>query len=285
MDRQGLLCALALAALLFMEGARAQTILCTDDLDADRVNRNLTVVGFCELEDVEIRGNVRVLAGASLVARDVSIGGNLIADRALAVEISSSVIDGNVELEQLTGVSSVLSRTEIDGRVVIERNVSRIELVSNDIRGNVDVVLNTGGVELTANRIRGKLECERNQPPPLLLENRVEREAEGQCAEPAPAPPPAPSPTPQPSPSPQPSPTPQPSPQPQPGPSQPSPSPAPVPTPTPTPEPPSTTSSFVPQPEGGGGGAAGVLEIALLPLLLLGRCRRALSSRSRGAAG
>lgn len=276
MDRQGLLCTLALAASLSANGARAQTALCTDDTDVERVDGNLNVVGFCELDDVEIRGNVRVLAGGSLVARDVSIGGNLTASGALDVDVSSSVIDGNVELEELIGVSSALSRTDVYGNVVVERNLARVELVLSYVRGNVDVVLNTGGVELTANAIDGKLECERNEPAPVLEQNRVGKGAEGQCAPLSPAPAPRP---PEPSP-------PEPSPPRPPAPAPPvSPPAPPLPSPAPPSAPEPTTSSFVPQPEGGGGGAAGVLEIVLLPLLVLGRFRCRLARQGRGAAG
>lgn len=127
------------------------------------------------------------------------------------------------------------------------------ELAARSINGN-----------LLGNSIGGRLECERNRPAPLLVDNRVEGRAEGQCASlSTPGPPSTPSPgTP---------------------PAQPSPSPSPPSSPPsqPSPAPPSgsdsTTSSFVPQPEGGGG-AAGVLEIGLLPLLLLGRFRRRVNS-------
>src|SRR5690606_19755758 len=194
MDRRGLLFGLALAGSLLADGVSAQNFLCTGEVDDRRVNGNLTVVGVCELEDVEVRGNVRVPAGSSFFASDVRVRGNLIVNRALAVNVSSSTIDGNVNFEEVVGIASEVSDTKIDGNVILERNRTLVELLANDIRGNVEVVLNTGGVGLTANRIRGALECEGNDPAPLLLDNRVDDGANGQCA--ALAPPSAPEPRP-----------------------------------------------------------------------------------------
>ncbi len=260
---------LALALQAF--GAHAQGADCR----ALNLLGNLQIAGRCELEDTEVRGNVTLFAGGSLIARDVRIRGNLTGSRADFVTIENSRIDGNVALEELVGDLSRIEGTDLRRNVTLERNRSRFEILNNDVRRDFAAVGNTGGLLISGNAFNEDLECSGNSPPPAGVGNVVEGEAEGQCANLAPdgpSPPPAPEPPP---------PAPQPPPPPAPEPPPPSPEPPPAPEPPPSPEPPAN-----PEPpaapvdpaldgeEDGGAGALGWPALLLLPLLAWRRFAR-----------
>lgn len=261
--------ACAFAALGFQANdASAQDSNCPLDIGDRRVEGNLQIAAPCELNGTEVRGNVTLYAGGSLVARDVRIRGNLEGSRADFVDMDRSRIDGDIRLEELVGDLSSIELTEIRGNLLLENNRSRVEILNNDIRGDMQAVGNTGGVLIAGNTIDEDLECAANTPTPFGVGNRVDEDTEGQCedlqAEPpqsAPAPPPPITPPPG---------TPPPS-TPPPATPPPQSTPAPV---GPAPPAAAPTTSFVPDPEGGGGGAMGWPAALLLPLLVWRRFSR-----------
>ena len=161
--------------------AAAQGSHCTGTLGEVEVRGNLDITARCQLTGTSVRGNVTLFAGGSLIARDVSIRGNLEARRADFVAIEGSEIDGNVTLEELVGDNSSIENTEIDGNVSLTSNRSGFELLNNEIGGNVKASDNTGGVSISGNSIDGNLECSGNTPAPTGLGNRVEKRSQGQC--------------------------------------------------------------------------------------------------------
>jgi hypothetical protein len=118
--------------------AAAQDSHCTGALGEVEVRRNLDITARCQLTGTDVRGNVTLFSGGSLIARDVSIGGNLEARRADFVAIEGSQIDGNVNLEELVGDNSSVENTEIDGNVSLRDNRSALEILDNSRGVRVD---------------------------------------------------------------------------------------------------------------------------------------------------
>ena len=245
-------------------------VFCASPIGNTRVEGDLHVIGRCTLAGTEVRGDVRLWVGGSLTARDARIRGDLegsgVNRNANFVDLQSSRIDGTIRLEGLVGDLTTFESSEIHGNVELTANRSELQILNNEFLSDVVASRNTGGLEISGNLIDQDLRCDLNSPPPTGVGNRVEGDAEGQCANlGATDPPPAPAPTPPP-----PAPTPPP--------------PAPTPTPAPSPEPPPVAS---PPPaaappatdlalEDGGAGAMGWLTLWLLPLLV---ARRTLARR------
>jgi len=158
---------------------------------------NLSVVGRCELEDTEIRGNVTLFAGGSLTARNVRIRGNLQGERADFVDMQGSTVEGKVDLKEFVGDLTTFEQTEVLGDVNLTNNRSRLEILNNELGKNLQARGNSGGVLISGNFVDDDLKCSGNTPKPVGLGNTVEGKSEGQCQglqaeEPTPAPPPPP---------------------------------------------------------------------------------------------
>ena len=95
-------------AMLGLHGfcADAQQTVCTTSLGDVRVRGDLTIAARCQLTGTDVRGNVILFEGGSLVARDVRIRGNLEGSRADFVDIERSRIDGAIGLQGLIGDES-----------------------------------------------------------------------------------------------------------------------------------------------------------------------------------
>jgi hypothetical protein len=159
----------------------AQDLSCTSALGDVQVRGNLNIAASCQLTGTDVRGNVTLFSGGSLIARDVRIRGNLESRRADFVAIEDSRIDGNVDLDELVGDSSSIKSAEIDGNVSLTSNRSALEILNNEIDGNVRASRNTGGLSLSGNSIDGNLDCSGNTPAPVGIGNRVDDDIRGQC--------------------------------------------------------------------------------------------------------
>jgi hypothetical protein len=176
---------------------------CTSTLAGRELRGTLNVVGRCELSRADVRGDVIIFAGGSLVARDTRIRGSVQASRADFVELDGVRVDRNVSLQELVGDSSRIESSDLRGNVVLTSNRSRFEIVDNTFRNDFGAFGNTGGIQIAANDIGGDLTCTGNTPAPTVLGNRIEGDAQGQCGPPRPQPtetPPPPQPTPTPMP-------------------------------------------------------------------------------------
>ena len=197
--------ALLTAALLYGQAVEAQdddredrggrNSTCTATIGRDRVNGTLNVVGRCTLTGTDVRGDVVLFAGGSLIARGIRIRGSLAGDRADFVELHDVRVDRGVDLRELVGDSSTIEGSDIRGDTVLTGNRSRFEIVDNDLR-DLTVRGNIGGLQIAGNSIDGDLSCSGNAPAPTLLGNRIDGETQGQCAPSRPTPTPTPSPTP-----------------------------------------------------------------------------------------
>ena len=259
----------------------AQQAGCPTASSNGEIRSDLNIVARCELENVEIRGNVTLFAGGSLIARDVHVRGNLEGSRADFVDLGESRIDGRVRLAELVGDLSKIESTEVRRDVDLTGNRSRFELLNNELGGDLRVVANTGGVLLAGNAIDDDLRCTGNTPAPTGFANRVDDDAAGQCENLRPEEPPAPPPEP-------PAPPPEPPAPPPPAPPPPAPPPPTSGEPPSTPDPPPATPEPVepadPALDDGGAGALGWPVLALLPLLVWHRLARRRQAHSSGAA-
>lgn len=248
-------CALA-AFVLHAGNATAQDSNCLVDIGAVIVRGSVLIATSCELTGTEVRGNVILFAGGSLIARNVRIRGSLEGSRANFVDMRSSRVDGSLKLEEMVGDVSTIELTNLRDDVLLARNRSRLEILNNTIEEGFVATANTGGLLIAGNSIGEDLECAGNTPAPVGIGNLVGGNAEGQCErlQPEVLPPPAP---PLPPPPPPPPPTPIPSPPP-------TPEPPPAPPPSGTTPPPTDTleKNLV----DGGSGAMGWLAVLLLSL-------------------
>lgn len=277
MERLRFIGLLAVAGLLVhATGVAAQDSLCASTTGG-LFRNNVNIVGRCELTGVEIRGNVTLFAGGSLIARDVRIRGHLEGSRADFVDLDQTHIDGHMQLVEFVGDLSTVERTEVRGDVELTNNRSRLELTNNDLRRDLHVVGNTGGVLLEANSIDDDLRCSGNAPAPAGAANRVDGDASGQCASLRPEEPPPPAPEPPPTPPP-----------PEPPPAEPPPPPtsgAPPATPDPPPATPEPTQPAEELVDDGGAGALGWPALLLLLPPVARRLRPALRQTKIQRAG
>lgn len=188
-------CALA-AFALHAGNTSAQGSNCLLDIGAVVVNGSIQIATSCELTGTDVKGNVILFAGGSLIARNVHIRGRLEGSRANFVDMARSRVDGNVRLEELVGDVSTLELTDFRRDVLLTGNRSHLEILNNEIEGDLVATGNTGGLMLAGNSIGEDLACTGNTPTPLGIGNRVDGDREGQCESlQAEVPPPTPPPT------------------------------------------------------------------------------------------
>lgn len=133
----------------------------------------------CTLIGSTMNGTVQLGNNARLVAQDLNITGNLIADGAAELSISgSSRVGGSVQLNGGAGAS--ISGVNIGGSLQIDAMPGAVTASGNQIGGNVQAIANLGGVTLTNNTMAGVLQCLGNQPAPTGSGN-VAAQKEGQC--------------------------------------------------------------------------------------------------------
>lgn len=163
--------------------AIAQDVVCLPGSSpgATTVRGNLLVATPCELNGTQVNGNVQVFGGGSLVARGITVDGNLEARTAFEIELVESRIRGNLLFVELVGDESAILESRIDGNVLLERNRSFLALADNEIDSDVAARDNNGGLELIDNEIDGNLDCRGNNPPPTGRGNDVEGDVGGQC--------------------------------------------------------------------------------------------------------
>jgi hypothetical protein len=198
---------------------------CTGTIaDGRTIDSNLVVPAnkTCELDNVRVAGNVQVGTGATLNAlpgsgQMVTIGGNIVADQCLSVDISVAgggtiSLEGNVKIQNCTTPNSYVlaglvvhgnlsvddNNTEtgtyfvegvvVQGNLSVDNNNSENTLIleSNQVSGNVDFSGNSAMGRappfVDGNKISGNLSCSGNSPPPVGASNTVGGREQGQCA-------------------------------------------------------------------------------------------------------
>jgi len=133
----------------------------------------------CTLAGTRLIGSLRIEPGARADARDVTIGGNLQAERAARVAIAgTSRIGGSVQIVQ--SGAATLDGAAVRGDIQLTANTGLLWLQANRVGGNLQVNENRGGALLYDNRIDGNLQCGQNLPAPDGRGNSAALK-EGQC--------------------------------------------------------------------------------------------------------
>jgi hypothetical protein len=171
--------------------SRAADLLCAGPIGAVTVD-NLVVPdnATCTLNKTRINGGVELGLNSTLIARGVTIVGNVQGDGARAVTITqagpstsltSSQIGGNIEFQK-GGAVTINAGTRIGGDIIIEEHTGLLIINGNSVRGSVQISKNLGGARIRSNRISGNLQCQDNLPAPTGALNTVSGNKEDQCA-------------------------------------------------------------------------------------------------------
>jgi hypothetical protein len=145
-------------------------------LDNVRVPQNTR----CDLNGTRVKGTVKVEAGATLVADDVVVIGNVQAENHRRVVVrDGSRIGGSVQIKQGGSASVADSRVEAD--IQYDENNGVFDILRNVVGGNVQAIKNSGELTIRRNRIDGNLQCKENSPSPVGGSNTVQGNKEDQC--------------------------------------------------------------------------------------------------------
>ena len=168
-------------AVLLLSPASAEETRCTRTFRAVTLDNVLVPRGAtCRLLGTRVKGTVTVKGGATLIAEDVIVIGNVQGENARDVRVlDTSRVGGSVQVVQ--GGAATVADSRINGDILYDENNRALRIVRNVVGGNVQVFQNTGGVEIRRNFIDGNLQCKANRPAPTGGNNRVQGNKEDQC--------------------------------------------------------------------------------------------------------
>jgi hypothetical protein len=154
-----------LVAAVFVGGttaAPAETRKCTAGFGAVTLdNVKVPRDAVCTLTGTKVKGTIKVGDGATLIATNVKVIGNVQAKEHLLVRLNgmTTKIGGSVQL--------------VDGGAATLNTIR--------VKGDVQLFDNSGPQTLTGNRIDGNLQCKENLPLPTGSGNIVKGNAEDDC--------------------------------------------------------------------------------------------------------
>lgn len=219
-------------AMCDMEGATVSGNVTVEDgamLDV----RNSTIAGNVDVRDdagfmfpmdegeSSVGGNVEIGENSVLAVMDeVAFGGNLSANRAMAIMLFHLSVEGNVSfigtgasMPNESSMNAICNETEIGGNteildsaenaswaigseppcggngepgnsfggmLLLQGNEGELDIDDNSVARNLQIFRNSGGVDVSGNEVEGRLQCSDNDPPPTGGGNTAERK-EGQC--------------------------------------------------------------------------------------------------------
>jgi hypothetical protein len=146
------------------------------DLDTDTIPDGVTWT----LENVTFNRDLRVGAGATVLARGILVNGNFVADRAAQIVLIDSRVKGNLEIWR--GGTADVQGNRVDGNAEFRLNAGSVNVVDNAVYGNLMADGNTGGVAIVDNFATGNLICSSNVPAPTGGGNRISGSKSGQCS-------------------------------------------------------------------------------------------------------
>lgn len=168
------------AALAAAPAAFADEIQCRGNLGAIAVDNVFVPDGAqCIMDRTRLKGSLVVGRGSQLVARGVSVNGNVQAEGAASVALLNfSLVGGSVQLVQ--GYAATIDRARITGDLSFDENAGRIVASGNRIGGSLQAFQNRGGIAIRHNVMNGNLQCKENVPAPTGGGN-VSPSKEDQC--------------------------------------------------------------------------------------------------------
>jgi hypothetical protein len=169
-------------SLMFSHIAIAEEIACQGNLGAITVDNLKVPQGkTCTLKGTTVKGNIVIERRATLKAIGAKVNGNIQAEGASLVDVSSgATVGGSIQVKQ--GSAARVVNTRINQDVQFESNSGQMVANQNQIGGNLQAFQNTGGVTIQQNRINGNLQCKENAPKPIGGGNIVQGSKEDQCA-------------------------------------------------------------------------------------------------------
>lgn len=173
--------ALALLAAFGMRPALAKEMTCVGMLvgvTAD--NLRVPSGSICTLDAIRVKGTLTVERDATLYARQVHVVGNVQAENAKQVSVTSdSTVGGSIQIKQ--GGAATIHRVRVTGDIQFESNSGALSAHENRVGGNLQAFRNRGGVRIAGNVIDGNLQCKENVPAPKGSNNLVKGSKDDQC--------------------------------------------------------------------------------------------------------
>jgi hypothetical protein len=137
---------------------------------------------------VTVTGDVRVGQGATFMALGsfrsrVTISGNVQGNNCNFVQLSGTVVGGNVQIGNCASGGTVDDGATVGGDLQCHNNTGPCDVENSTIGGNVQIMNNTSATAsvINDNIIAKNLQCQGNSPPPTGGGNMVGGNREGQC--------------------------------------------------------------------------------------------------------
>lgn len=135
----------------------------------------------CVLNGTRVKGTITVQDGATLIARNVRVVGNVQGENAANVRVlAGSRVNGSVQVKQ--GDAARVANSVVGADIQYDEQSRKVEVLSTRVGGNIQIVKNDGGVVVRGNVVDGNLECKENSPAPVGGNNRVKGSKVDQCA-------------------------------------------------------------------------------------------------------
>ncbi|AUZ04229.1 hypothetical protein ADP71_04320 [Vitreoscilla sp. C1] len=191
---------IALTVFLLAANVAMANETCSSSIKNRTIQGDVRISGSCSLSEVNVRGDVIILPGATLtltnsvVDGDVesrnrfkevvmiknTINGDVDLERGTRVRLVENTVHGNVDLEYTSGEAE-FDRNRISGDLKIDKGQTS-RLNANTISGDLELERNTGRLLLSGNHVSGDLECKRNSQNPTGNQNQVTGRKMGQCS-------------------------------------------------------------------------------------------------------
>lgn len=172
---------LALGLVALPPVAVAEERICRGSIGPTTVD-NLKVPqnARCTLNGTRVKGTIKVSRGATLIARDVVVIGNVQGEGAARVDVlDGSRIGGSVQIVQ--GGAATVKDSRVNADILYDTQRQTLRVLRNKVGGNVQAFQNRGGIEIRRNTIDGNLQCKANNPAPTGGGNTVGGNKEDQC--------------------------------------------------------------------------------------------------------
>ena len=181
-SRRSLLPLVALTLIALAQApASAEERVCRGTIGPATVDNVLVPQGArCTLNGTRVQGTIKVSRGATLLANDVLVIGNVQGEGAASVRVlDGSRIGGSVQVVQ--GMAASVADSRINGDILYDAQRRAVSVLRSVIGGDVQAFQNRGGVHIHRNRIDGNLQCKANNPVPTGGGNVVGGNKEDQC--------------------------------------------------------------------------------------------------------
>ncbi len=183
----------AASLLVGTPAAYASDFECRGEVGAVTIVGNLIVPddATCTLYGTYVQGGIVVKSRATLYTDGpwgvgITATGSIQGESPAKIVLKDSSIGNSVSVRKggpitgQPGVALEMSGTYINGDVQLEENIGSVSLVDNEVTGSIQANKNTGGLEIRDNLINNGLQCQDNNPFPTGG-NNIAKQKQGQC--------------------------------------------------------------------------------------------------------